>query len=281
EKFTSLIRPGGYLIMKKDIAVSSHADPSVKLFSYSEREGDFHADNIRIGEGAILFDFIAPDRQINDLSLGVPVKINIENAVAAIAAALLCGVRPEEIRPAIETFRGAKRRFDFHLKTKDIVFIDDYAHHPGELAASIQSIKALYPDKRITGVFQPHLYSRTRDFADAFAKSLSLLDDVVLLDIYPAREEPIEGVTSQLIFDRITSPQKILCKKEELLGLLKEKPLQVLVTLGAGDIDRLLPGIEELLQTRFAINSTPPVVSSPSPLSRGDRKGRNLSSGKE
>jgi UDP-N-acetylmuramate--alanine ligase len=178
------------------------------------------------------------------------VRVNIENAVAAIAAALLCGVGPDEIRQAMKSFGGAKRRFDFQLKRPDIVFIDDYAHHPQEVAASIRSIRQLYPERKITGVFQPHLYSRTRDFADDFARSLSLLDDVILLDIYPAREEPIPGVTSEIIFDKISSKEKVLLKKGELLDFLQQKKLDVLVTLGAGDIEHLLPAIREMLEKR-------------------------------
>ncbi|MEA4916520.1 UDP-N-acetylmuramate--L-alanine ligase [Proteiniphilum sp.] len=251
EKFTSLIRPDGHLIMKKGIPLTPCTAEGVKIWSYSESEGDFHAENIRIGNGEIVFDIVTPSQVIKDILLGVPVKINIENGVAAAAAALLCGVTINEIREALHTFRGAARRFDFHIKTDRIVFIDDYAHHPRELSAAIQSIKALYADKKITAVFQPHLYSRTRDFAQEFAESLSLLDDVILLDIYPAREEPIEGVTSRIIFDKITSRQKILCTKEDLVTLIRKKDVEVLVTFGAGDIDRLLPEIEHLLAEKY------------------------------
>ncbi|MEA5081871.1 MAG: UDP-N-acetylmuramate--L-alanine ligase [Dysgonamonadaceae bacterium] len=252
EKFTSLIRPGGFLIMKKEIAVTPQCESTVKQYTYSELEGDFHAENIRIGNGEIVFDFVSPIQQIKDVQLGVPMKVNIENAVAAIAASLLCGATPEECRHGVKTFQGAKRRFDIHLKTDKIVFIDDYAHHPQELEASINSIKALYPYKKITGVFQPHLYSRTRDFADEFAQSLSLLDDIILLNIYPAREEPIPGVTSQIVFDKITSPKKRLCLISELLDVLDSRDdLEVLVTLGAGDIDKLLPDIEQLLKEKL------------------------------
>lgn len=250
EHFTSLIRPGGYLILKKDAPVTPRVNSGVKIFTYSETEGDYHAENIRIGGGEIVFDYVSPSGKITDISLGVPVKVNIENAVAAIASAQLCGVTSDEIRAAMHTFGGAKRRFDFLLKTPNLVFIDDYAHHPNELTASIQSIRQLYPDKKVTGVFQPHLYTRTRDFVDEFAQSLSLLDDVVLLDIYPAREEPIEGITSQIVFDKITSKEKVLLKKAELLPFLKNKELEVLVTLGAGDIERLLPEIKEMLEKR-------------------------------
>ena len=250
EHFTSLIRPDGYLILKKGAPVTPRVNSGVKIFTYSETEGDYHAENIRIGGGEIVFDYVSPSGKITDISLGVPVKVNIENAVAAIASAQLCGVTPDEIRAAMRTFGGAKRRFDFLLKTPNLVFIDDYAHHPNELTASIQSIRQLYPDKKVTGVFQPHLYTRTRDFVDEFAQSLSLLDDVVLLDIYPAREEPIPGVTSEIIFDKITSKEKVLLKKAELLPFLKNKELEVLVTLGAGDIERLLPEIKEMLEKR-------------------------------
>lgn len=251
EKFTSLVRPDGVLIIKKGIAVTPKCDKSVRIFTYSEAEGDFHAENIRIGNGTIFFDFVSPDLRIADIELGVPVKINIENAVAAIASALICGATADEIRAAMKSFAGARRRFDFHLKTPTRVFIDDYAHHPDELSASIQSIIMLYPDKHITGIFQPHLYSRTRDFADEFAASLSRLDDVILLDIYPAREEPILGVTSQLIFDKMTSKNKVLLEKAELLDFLrKKKDGEVLVTFGAGDIEALLPDIEKLLEEK-------------------------------
>ncbi len=247
EIFTSLIRENGYLIIKKDAPVTPRCHPSVKIYTYSETEGDFHAENIRIGNGEIFFDFVSPNLVIKDLQLGVPVKINIENAIAAIAAANLCGAKPDEIKRAIQSFAGAKRRFDFQIKTPDLVFIDDYAHHPQELAASIQSVRMLYPHKKVTGIFQPHLYTRTRDFANEFAESLSLLDDVILLDIYPAREEPIAGITSEIIFDKITSSQKVLLHKNELLDYLQNKKPEVLLTIGAGDIDALILKIKELL----------------------------------
>jgi UDP-N-acetylmuramate--alanine ligase len=251
EKFTSLIRPGGHLIIRKGIPVTPRSGATVKIWSYGESEGDFHAENIRMGNGQITFDLVTPTGVVRNISPGVPVRINIENGVAASAAALLCGVAPDEIRAAMHTFKGAARRFEFHIKTDRIVFIDDYAHHPRELSAAILSVRALYPGKKVTAVFQPHLYSRTRDFADEFAESLSLLDEVILLDIYPAREEPIEGVSSQMILDKIRLPRKTLCTKQELPGLLREKELEVLVTFGAGDIDRLLPEIERVLREKY------------------------------
>ncbi len=251
EIFTSLIREKGFLIIKKGVPITPRCNSSVKIFTYSETEGDFHAQNIRIGNGEIVFDFVSPETTIKDLHLGVPVKINIENSVAAIAAATLCGVKDEEIKSAIQSFAGAKRRFDFQIKTDDLVFIDDYAHHPQELSASIGSVRMLYPDKKVTGIFQPHLYTRTRDFADEFAASLSMLDDVILLDIYPAREEPIEGVTSEIIFDKITSSEKKLIPKSELLNYLENKETEVLVTIGAGDIDAMVPKIKDLLEEKI------------------------------
>lgn len=254
EHFTSLIRNDGVLIMKKGAPVTPQLKEGVKLYTYSESEGDFHAENIRIGNGEIVFDFVGLDTKIKDISLGVPVRINIENAVAAIAVALLSGADEDEIREATSTYRGAKRRFDFIIKDKDVVFIDDYAHHPRELKASIESIKLLYADKKVTGVFQPHLFSRTRDFMNEFAESLSLLDELILLDIYPAREEPIPGVTSQQIFDRVSIENKILIPKENLIDKLGNIEPEVLVTFGAGDIDKLLPGIEKMLRNKYSLD---------------------------
>lgn len=251
EKFTSLIRKEGHLILKKGINLSPKVDSSVSVWTYGMLEGDFHAANVRIGNGEILFDLVTPKETITDISLGIPVKVNIENGVAASAAALLCGVTPDEARAALKTFTGAARRFDYHIKSDKIVFLDDYAHHPRELSAAVESIQQLYPDKKITAVFQPHLYSRTRDFADDFAESLSKLEDVILLDIYPAREEPIEGVSSRLIFDKIASPAKTLTTKQNLLKILDDRELEVLVTFGAGDIDRMLQDIEQLLRKKY------------------------------
>lgn len=248
EKFTSFIRQDGYLIMKKDIPVTPKCHPSVKQYSYSLNSGDFHAENIRIGNGALIFDFVYPEGEIKNIELGIPILINVENAIAAAAAAWISGAELEEIKLALLGYMGAKRRFDFRYKSDKVVLIDDYAHHPDEVAASIDSLRKLYSDKKITGIFQPHLYSRTRDFADEFAKSLSMLDELILLDIYPAREEPIEGVTSQLIFDKVTIRNKTMCIKEEVINLLKRKKPEVVVTLGAGDISSLLPELEKMFR---------------------------------
>lgn len=246
EKFTTLIRQGGSLVMKHGIKLTPQTAEGVKVYTYSIDEGDFRADNIKIGGGEIHFDFITPNQTIRDINLGVPVRINIENAIGSMAIAWLNGVTPDELRNGIATFLGAKRRFDFLLKTDEVVMIDDYAHHPEELTASISSVKELYPNKKVTGIFQPHLYSRTRDFAPDFARSLSLLDELILLDIYPAREQPIEGVTSQIIFDKVTC-KKTLCRKNELPDIIGKKDIEVLLTLGAGDIDQMLETIKKAL----------------------------------
>ena len=252
EKFTSLIREDGYLIMRKDIPVTPKCHPSVKQYSYSLCEGDFHAENIHIGNGTLIFDFVYPEGKIEKIELGVPILINVENAIAAAGAAWISGAQPEEIKLALLGYMGAKRRFDVRYKTDEIILIDDYAHHPDEVEASIYSIKKLYDKKKITGIFQPHLYSRTRDFASEFAASLSMLDELILLDIYPAREEPIEGVTSQLIFDEVTIENKTLCSKEEVLDVLKRSNQEVVITLGAGDIELLVPELEEFFRDKEA-----------------------------
>ena len=250
-KYTSLIRPDGYLIIKKGIDLQPDVQPGVTVYTYATDEGDFHAENIRIANGEIIFDLISPLGNIADIHLGVPVYVNIENGVAAMALAQIGGATAEEIRAAMATFQGVDRRFDFKIKNDRIVLLSDYAHHPAEIKQSITSIRTLYPDKKITAIFQPHLYTRTRDFYQEFAHSLSLLDEVILLDIYPAREKPIQGVTSQLIYDNLRPGiEKCLCKKDNLLDLLKEKHLEVLITLGAGDIDNYIPQISELLKNR-------------------------------
>lgn len=250
-KYTSLIRPDGFLIIKKGIDLQPDVQPGVTVYTYSNDEGDFHAENIRIANGEITFDFISPLGNIADIRLGVPVYINIENGIAAMALAQIGGATAEEIRTAMATFQGVDRRFDFKIKNDHIVLLSDYAHHPAEIRQSVTSIRTLYPDKKITAIFQPHLYTRTRDFYKEFADSLSLLDEVILLDIYPAREQPIPGITSQLIYDNLRPGiEKCLCKKEGLIDLLKNKHLEVLITLGAGDIDNYIPQISELLKDR-------------------------------
>lgn len=250
-KYTSLIRPDGYLIIKKGIDLQPDVKEGVTVYTYSDKEGDFHAENIRIGNGEIFFDFISPLGNIKDVQLGVPVYVNIENGIAAMALAQIGGATAEEIKAAMPQFKGVDRRFDFKLKNDHIVFLSDYAHHPAEIKQSVSSLRMLYPDKKLTAIFQPHLYTRTRDFYKDFADSLSLLDEVILLDIYPARELPIEGVTSKLIYDNLRPGiEKTMCHKEDLIELLKTKKIEVLITLGAGDVDNYVTPIYELLKDR-------------------------------
>ena len=249
--YTTLIQPDGVLIIHEGLALQPDVQPSVKTYTYNRESGDFHAENIRIGGGEIVIDFVAPDTRINDIRLGVPISINIENGVAAMALAHLSGVTDEEIRRGMDSFRGVDRRFDFKLKTDRIVFLSDYAHHPAEIAQSVKSVRELYRDKKITAIFQPHLYTRTRDFYREFANSLSLLDEVILTDIYPAREQPIPGVSSRLIYDHLRPGiEKYLCRKEDVLSLLESKPIEVLIVLGAGDLDKYVPEISRLLEKR-------------------------------
>lgn len=245
--FTSLIRPGGVLLMRSGVKVKPRCAEGVRVFSFGDAGSDFYAENIRVGNGRILFDFVAPDRVIRDVELGVPVRINVYNAVAAMAVALLNGVDDAVIRDGVASFRGVERRFDFWIKSDSVVLLDDYAHHPDEVRASLQSVRELYPDKHITVIFYPHLYSRTRDFAPQFAEALSLADRVILLPIYPAREAPIEGVSSKIIQDALTCPESEICPKERLLERIHDGSFEVLMTMGAGDVDRFLPSIKKIL----------------------------------
>ena len=249
--YSSLIQPGGALIIHKGLEMKAQVQPGVKVYEYSLDSGDFHAENIRIDDGEIYFDYISPLGNITNVQLGVPVFVNIENGIAAMALAQIGGATTEEIKAAMPQFRGVDRRFDFKIKNSHIVFLSDYAHHPEEIRQSVSSIRKLYPNRKITAVFQPHLYTRTRDFYQDFAHSLSFLDEVILLDIYPAREAPIPGVSSQLIYDNLRPGiEKSMCSKEQIMEVLKNKKLDVLITLGAGDIDNYVPQIYELLKDR-------------------------------
>ena len=247
-KYTSLIIPGGCLIMHTGLKLQPAPQDGVRTYTYSREEGDFHAKNINIGNGRITFDLVSPIENIPNIELGVPVAINIDNGIAAMALAQIAGATAEEIRNAMLSFGGVDRRFDFHVRREDMVYISDYAHHPEEIRQSILSIKQLYNDRRIKAIFQPHLYSRTQDFYKEFADALSLLDDVVLLDIYPAREEPIPGVTSKLIYDNLRPGiRKTMCRKQDILDCVREKDFDVLVTLGAGDIENYAKEIANIL----------------------------------
>ncbi|MDE5827830.1 MAG: UDP-N-acetylmuramate--L-alanine ligase [Duncaniella sp.] len=249
--FTELIRPGGALIVHEGLKLHPRPQKGVRVYTYSRDKGDFHAKYIRRQHGSITFDIVTPRGTIRNVNLGVPVEVNIENAVAAVAAVCLTdGWDPTVIREAINSYRGTKRRFETHLKEDNgagHIIIDDYAHHPEEVRKSIESVKALYPGRRLTVAFQPHLYSRTRDFAPEFADALSAADSLVLLDIYPAREQPIEGVTSQIIFDNVKCSDKILIPKEKLVETLKNRNFDILLTLGAGDINTFIPRIIDAL----------------------------------
>ncbi len=246
--FTELIRPDGALIVHTGLELKPRVAEGVKVYTYSKTEGDFHASNIRKGDGEIVFDFVTPWETVSDIKLGVPVDINIENALAAMAACRLVQIPVEAMREAIGSFMGAKRRFEFWLKEpgeNGKVVIDDYAHHPNEIAASIKSVRDLYPGRKITAVFQPHLYTRTRDFADEFAQSLSHADEVILLPIYPARELPIEGVSSEIILKNVKCAKKAIYSKENFINSIPLLNFDILLTIGAGDIVNLLPQICE------------------------------------
>lgn len=234
--------------MHTGMKMKANAQEGVTTYYYSREEGDFHAENIKIGNGRITFDLVSPIENITDIELGVPVAINIDNGIAAMALAQVAGVSADEIRAAMLSFGGVDRRFDFHVRRDDMVYISDYAHHPEEIRQSILSIRQLYEGRRIRAIFQPHLYTRTRDFYKDFADALSLLDDVVICDIYPAREEPIPGVTSQLIYDNLRpGMQKKMCRKEDILKHVDKNEFDVLVTLGAGDIENYAQDITNML----------------------------------
>ena len=250
EKYISLIRKGGTLILHEGLQIHPVIPEGVTVYTYSRDHGDFHAENIRIANGEIYIDFVSPRGIVRDIQLGVPISINIDNGVAAMALAQLNGVTDEELRQGMASFRGVDRRFDFKIKNDRHVFLSDYAHHPAEIRQSAKSIRELYPQRHITALFQPHLYSRTRDFYRDFAESLSLLDEVILVDIYPAREQPIPGVTTQLIYDLLApGVEKMMISKEQILPVIEAKKdaLDVLISLGAGDIEDFVPRITEIL----------------------------------
>lgn len=250
-KYSSLIQPGGYLILHEGLEMQPNVQEGVTTYTYNRNSGDFHAENIAIGNGEIFFDIVSPLGNITGIQLGVPVSINIENGIAAMALAQIAGLSDEEIREGMRTFGGVDRRFDFKIKNERIAFLSDYAHHPQEIEQSIRSVRELYQDRKITAIFQPHLYTRTRDFYMDFANSLSLLDEVILVDIYPARELPIPGVSSQLIYDNLRDGiEKRMCHKEEILDIVRENDFQVLITLGAGDIDNYVPEITQILNSK-------------------------------
>ncbi len=250
EDFMALVQPGGTLLLKKGLQHNAHLAKDVKQYTYAvdDQEADFYADNIVISKGQIHFDFHTPTESVQNIRLGVPAVFNIENSVAAMSIAWMLGVTMHEIRSGLSSYSGVFRRFNILFDNGKKVYIDDYAHHPTEIAQTIRAARALYPQKRIVGMFQPHLYTRTRDFADGFAAELSQLDEVILLPIYPAREEPIEGVSSEMIFERLTCVKKQLCEYEQAVDTILNIGDAVVITLGAGDIDRLVPKIAATLR---------------------------------
>ena len=249
--YSSLIQPGGALIIHRGLKMQEDLQPGVRRYDYARHEGDFHAENIRIGNGRIVFDFISPIESIANVELGPPPRLNIDNGIAAMALAQLAGAQAAEIREAMKTFAGVDRRFDFALRTDHHVLLSDYAHHPAEIAQSVRSIREVFTGKKISAIFQPHLYTRTRDFYKDFADSLSLLDEVILTEIYPARELPIPGVTSQLIYDNLRPDmQKRLVKKADLPDVVRQADFDVLIVLGAGDAVDYIPQLAEILKAK-------------------------------
>lgn len=249
--YTTLIQPGGALIIHTDLEMKANVGANVRTFTYSRDAGDFYAENIKIADGEISFDFVSPLENVPGVVLGQPVPINIENGVAAMAMAQLNGCTADELRAGMKTYLGVERRFDFQIRNSRHVLLSDYAHHPQEILQSAKSIRELYRDRKITAIFQPHLYTRTRDFYADFARALSLLDEVILCDIYPAREQPIHGVTSRLIYDQLApGVKKELIHKEDVPDWVRNHDSDVLIILGAGDLNDYVPQIKAILETK-------------------------------
>lgn len=249
--YTELIQTGGALIIHKDLEMKQNVQAGVKVYEYSREAGDFHAENIRIQNGTIVFDMVSPIENVTDIELGQPVPINIENGIAAMALAQLSGCTADELRRGMKSYEGVDRRFDFKLKNDHHVLLSDYAHHPKEILQSAKSLKEIYPNRKITVIFQPHLYSRTNDFYRDFAEALSHFDEVVLTEIYPAREEPIPGVTSALIYDNLSSNvEKQMIRKDNVLEFAKGRDFDVLVVLGAGNLDNYVGQLTEIIKEK-------------------------------
>ena len=248
--YTTLIKPGGALIIHEGLEMQEDVNDEVRVFRYSLNGGDFHAENIKIENGTITFNFISPIENVTHVELGHPIPINVENAVAAMAMAQLNGCTAEELRYGMSTYKGVDRRFDFKVNNERHVFLSDYAHHPKEIYQSAKSLRELYHDRHVTAIFQPHLYSRTRDFYKEFAEALSQLDEVILCDIYPAREAPIPGVTSALIYNELTCKEKSMIHKEDVIDLVKKRDFDVLVVLGAGDLDNYVPQMTKIIENK-------------------------------
>ncbi len=249
--YTELIQPGGALIIHQNLEMKQRVKDGVKVYTYSRSEGDFHAENVKMDNGTIVFDFISPVENVKGIELGQPIPINIENSVAAMAMAQLNGCTAEELRYGMKTYGGVDRRFDFKIKNNRHVFLSDYGHHPKEILQCAKSLKELYSGRKITAIFQPHLYTRTRDFYQDFADALSHFDEVILTEIYPARELPIEGVTSDLIFNNLKEGvEKDTIKKDDVLTYVNQRDFDVLVVLGAGDLNDYVPEIAKVLEAK-------------------------------
>ena len=249
--YTELIREGGALIIHKNLEMKPNVSDGVKVYEYSREEGDFHAENIKIDNGEISFDLISPIENINNIELGQPIPINIENGIAAMAMAQLNGCNAEEIKYGMKTYGGVDRRFDFKIKDSKHVFLSDYGHHPKEILQSAKSLKELFKGRKITAIFQPHLYTRTRDFYKDFADALSNFDEVILTEIYPAREQPIPGITSEIIYKNIKDGvEKDMIKKDDVLNYVNSRDFDVLVVLGAGNLVNYVPQIAKIIESK-------------------------------
>lgn len=249
--YTELIQTDGVLVIHKDLEMKQNVQAGVKVYEYSREAGDFHAENIRIENGTIVFDMVSPIENVTDIELGQPIPINIENGIAAMALAQLSGCTAEELRRGMKTYEGVDRRFDFKIKNDQHVLLSDYAHHPKEILQSAKSLKEIYPNRKITVIFQPHLYSRTRDFYMDFAEALSHFDEVILTEIYPAREEPIPGVTSELIYNNLDNKvERQMIKKDDVLEFANDRDFDVLVVLGAGNLDNYMGQLSEIIKEK-------------------------------
>jgi UDP-N-acetylmuramate--alanine ligase len=249
--FASQIKENGKLFLRAGLDIGKPKGVEIKDYAWDGKS--IRTENLRVENGNFVFDYVSPTHKIENISMQVPGFHNAENALAAISIALEMGMEPVKVKAGIESFKGVKRRFQYILRSNKIVYIDDYAHHPTEIEAFLKSVKKLYPEKKVTCIFQPHLFSRTRDFMDGFAESLSLPDKLILLDIYPARELPMEGVTSKVVFDKVTLKDKILCTKSELMAVLEKEETDILVTVGAGDIDTFVKPIKEMLKKKYSL----------------------------
>lgn len=251
-EFVMKTRKNGKVLFHKKANIMHYLSHDIEASFYSiDEQADYYIKNLKINNGSYVFDMFTPYMVIHDVIMNYPGRVNLENMVGAAAAAIMAGADPMEVRKAVATFKGVTRRFDVRIKCGDIVYIDDYAHHPGELKATIESVQELYPDKKVLGVFQPHLYSRTKDFADGFAESLDLLDEAIVLDIYPAREEPIEGVNAEMIVDKMNLKERGIAALDNIVDVLKDKDFDVLLTMGAGNIDRIVGDIEKMLNEKY------------------------------